>query len=536
MNKKVEVLILVVLYLISLYIWTLPIQKNRMPYGEVDAVSHFTVGDYMAQTDKAIIKLPYFMDFRYGSDNQFKPHYLWYPPPFHMNFAIMEIFGGERILPVFLFNSILSSIIVLVTYFVVRKLFGFLPALLSSFLMVFSLRDIMVYLWGQWPERISFYFVPLVIYCFYKYMQSRFAKEEKPIYMYIMALLLSVNFLMHPNGARTSIIILAFVSLFFLIKERKLPFKIKHISLAVLLFILVICMFPLQSLNAFVSTQKVGVYDDDIGDYSRLLYWFKIQKSNKGTPADYFYYSKVNGGYWTLPLLFVGLIYLALRRKNQDILLLAWFVGLYVVLHLDVFGLGVYVHRTLSSTAHIFYPIMAIGTVYLASFIPVAKKYKNYVKYGLVSLFILLVIFFNGKAAYSHLNGAYQGIVRITPMQLEAAEWTQANLPEDADIESIGTFNLAKRRWIQFLAHRHINKINGRSEQNITSNYIMFDYSDPLILMKYYGDPGTQLQLMQLYEQSIQDNITLVYDKNNIKVYKIKENKTVPEHNIPQRL
>jgi len=536
MNKKLEVLTIVFLYLVTLYIWTLPFQKNQMPYGEVDAVSHFTVGDYMSQTDKPIVKLPYFMDFRYGSDNQFKQHYLWYPPPYHMNFGIMQIFGGERILPVFLFNSILCSLIVLVTYFVVRKLFGFLPALLSSLLMIFSLRDIMVYSWGQWPERISFYFIPLVIYCYYKYMQSYLDKKDKPVYIYLMALLLSVNFFLHPNGARTSIILLAVISLFFLIKERKLPFRIKHLSTAIILFLIVISIFPYQTLSAIASTKTRGGYQDDVGDYSRLFQWFKIQPSNKGTPQDYFSYSKVNGGYWTLPVLFIGILFLILRRRNEDLLLLAWLVGLYLVLHMDVFGLGSFVHRSLSATAHIFYPIMAIGTVYLSSFIPVAKKYKTYIKYGLVCLFILLAVFFNGRSAYSYLDSAYQGVIRITPVQLEAAEWMKDNLPEKADIESLGTFNLAKRRWIQFLAHRHINKINGRSEQNITSNYIMLDYSDPAILMQYYNDPGTLIQLMQEYEQSIQENVTLIYDKNNIRLYKIKENKTVMEHNIQQRL
>ena len=57
MNRKIKVLLITALFLFTLYLWTLPFQKNRMPYGEVDAGSHFTVGDYMAETDKSVYVL-----------------------------------------------------------------------------------------------------------------------------------------------------------------------------------------------------------------------------------------------------------------------------------------------------------------------------------------------------------------------------------------------------------------------------------------------------------------------------------------------
>ena len=111
--KKFEVYIVLALFLFTFFIWSLPYHENKMPYGEVDAGSHFTIGDYMAGTDKSITTLPYFIDMRYGLDNKFKPHVLWYAPPYHVNFAIMQIIGGERILPIFWLNTLLSCIIVL---------------------------------------------------------------------------------------------------------------------------------------------------------------------------------------------------------------------------------------------------------------------------------------------------------------------------------------------------------------------------------------------------------------------------------------
>ena len=69
-----ETLIFIALYLSAIYIWTQPLQKNRLPYGEYDAISHVEVADYMAVNDKSLVNLPHYIDFRYGTDNIYKPH------------------------------------------------------------------------------------------------------------------------------------------------------------------------------------------------------------------------------------------------------------------------------------------------------------------------------------------------------------------------------------------------------------------------------------------------------------------------------
>jgi len=68
----------------------------------------------------------------------------------------------DRIIPIFLTNAIFASAILISIFFVINRLFGFLPAILSSFLLTFSMRDILPYLWGQWPERFAYAFIPLV--------------------------------------------------------------------------------------------------------------------------------------------------------------------------------------------------------------------------------------------------------------------------------------------------------------------------------------------------------------------------------------
>src|SRR3989344_4445412 len=103
LNKScIQTSIFIALYLFAVYFWTQPLQERKLPYGEYDAMSHFEVADYMAYNDKSFMRLPDYIDLRYGLDNKFRPHTLWYPPTFHSSLAVMQVLGGERVVPVYL--------------------------------------------------------------------------------------------------------------------------------------------------------------------------------------------------------------------------------------------------------------------------------------------------------------------------------------------------------------------------------------------------------------------------------------------------
>ena len=192
-RNHVEIIIFIVVYLHALYLWTLPFQHNKIPYGEFDAISHWELADYFAEHDKTFLNLPAFVDFSYGENNEFRKHTLWYHPPFHTDLAAISSFAPERVVPIYFTNAVFASSIIISIFFVMRKLYGFLTAILSSFLLSFSMRDIMPYLWGQWPERFGYAFVPIILYCFYKYYLSFAEKNAKPIYLYMTAMLLGVQ-------------------------------------------------------------------------------------------------------------------------------------------------------------------------------------------------------------------------------------------------------------------------------------------------------------------------------------------------------
>ncbi|MBI2647216.1 hypothetical protein HYW99_01955, partial [Candidatus Woesearchaeota archaeon] len=113
LNKNyVQTLVFIVICLFAIYFWSQPLQR-KLPYGEFDAISHFELGDYMAYNDKSIVYLPDYIDIRYGLDNKFKPHTLWYAPTFHSALAVGEILGGERVVPIFLLNTIMATFIII---------------------------------------------------------------------------------------------------------------------------------------------------------------------------------------------------------------------------------------------------------------------------------------------------------------------------------------------------------------------------------------------------------------------------------------
>ena len=346
LNKNhIQTLIFLSLYLFAIYFWTQPLQARKLPYGEYDAMSHFEVGDYIAYNDKSFMKLPPYIDLRYGLDNKYKPHTLWYPPPFHASLGVAEVFGGDRVVSIFLLNTLMASFIIIAVYFVINSLFGFLPAILSALLLVFSPRDFMPFLWGQWPERFAYAFVPIILYCFYKYFVSYSKENSKPLYIYLAALFLGIDMLLHPLVFFHSAVGLIVLYAFLAIKQKKIVFNWRHVIVSALIFLSLFLLFPYQTFNIFPQFTRGNSEEAKTFDFSRLSQWSLNPKDYTGSvPAGYFSFREMNG-LWTLPFLLLGILFLALRREERDIFMLAWLVSLYLVLHRDIIGKASFLHR-----------------------------------------------------------------------------------------------------------------------------------------------------------------------------------------------
>ncbi len=524
-KNNLEFIAVLALFLGALYLWTLPIRAVSMPFGDVDASSHFVIGDYMVQQDKSVLEQPYHVRFRYYGQNNNHPSYLWYPPQYWTLTAMMKVFGGERIVPFFLGIAIFSLAIVITSFLLIRELFGFWPAFLSSLLLAFSTRDFMIYLWGQWPQSLSFGLTPLVLYCYYKYILSmqNYHASQTPAnknYLYLMAVFLAGQFFFHPQGMVASAGALIAITILFAAKNKRLMLNVKHLILAVIIFLAITSAFAPFNVGEFWHELLGG--DDSSGqnfNIGKLFKWYHIQH-DEGLPDFYFQYDKAHGSlndgilsWWTLPFLLLGVFFLFYRRDNSSIMMISWLLSLYLLTRMGAFGMGSRDIRMFAFEGHVFYPIMALGAVSLSDFF---GKYRRHARYLFIALFLILAVSINGKSAYGVLKGMEYSISRINPYQYEAAEWIKGNMGAEENIYDIGTFGYTyyggKIKWMSSLAQRHF--IMDDRWRNIT-NYIFIDYTDALLLRDQ-----NQINALQQIEGNF-ENLTPLYNKNNIKVYKV---------------
>jgi hypothetical protein len=281
-----------------------------------------------------------------------------------------------------------------------------------------------------------------------------------------------------------------------------------------------LAIFPLQTgnvINHFL--QESGGQTNS--DFSRIFKWSFDPEDFKGSvPANYFSFSEMHG-LWTMPFLVLGILFLAFRRERRDIFLLAWIVSLYIVLHRDFFGSMIFLHRSLSASAHIFAPLTAIGMLSLSSIVKLPKNYNTYIKYALAIVFIFLAISINGKNAYPTLKNAYSGLSKMNSAQFEVSEWLMENTELDENATIIGSLIFKRSRWMAAISQRpfsYFSTISLDDEkflEHLNKDYFIVDYSDFILL-----NNKNAIAQLQTFESSVLANHTQLYNKNNIRVYK----------------
>jgi hypothetical protein len=519
-----DIIALSILFLVSFYLCTLPVKDNAFPFGENDAAHKYGLADWMYSADKAPRDMPYFYAMWYAWQN---PKDFYNPPnaaPYFIDMVSTHLVGGgDRFTANNLFLAITSLLLASFSvYFLLRKLYTFWIAFLSGFILLFPLQGIMAYLWGLRPHLIGFAYVPLIIYCYYRYTDSFIKKEAKLVYLLFAAILTAVAGVIY---MQTIILIGIFVltyTFYLVVKERKIPLKLSHAGISLLIIALVLGPFIPDIINQHTLGQG-GLKVQNLGN---LFYWFKADPS---LPNQFLYqYGNVNGGWWTLPFLLLGVFLLLFRRTKADIVLLFWLFAFYIAIHLDVIGVldQGRVARLMYANSNIFYPIITVGFMGLLSFVKLSKEQKMIARYIFIAAFFVLVIVLNARPAYDALKDAYPPIARMTPYQYEAAQWLEQNIPDSSILYAKGSLTYAKMRWIHMFSHRAMTgwgETLEQSQKSVSSfpvtnhiTHILLDYSDYTLI-------GNKQEIDQLkeFEQIVAKNATLLYDKDYIKVYQI---------------
>ena len=401
----------------------------------------------------------------------------------------------------------------------------------------------MPYLWGQWPERFAYAFVPIVLYCFYKYFTGFSKENKKPLYLYLTALFSGANLLIHPLVFFHSVVGLVVLYIFLSIKQKKFVFSWKHAAVSIAIFLVLFMLFPYQTFNIFpqVGKKASGDAKKEVQapiDLTRLFHWSLNPQDFVGSvPASYFSYREMHG-LWTLPLLLIGIIFLFLRRQERDLFLMAWLASLYLVLHRDILGQASFLHRSLSATQHIFAPLAAIGAVCISSFLRLPSDYGKYLKYVIAAAFVYFAFSVNMANASQILNKDIYNpysqngfFTSINREEAQASQWVLENIPQEYNLSVLGiphqdnviSATAKKIRWMAAVS-QHVNRfyylMDNKEEVLKSPNwYIMLDYT-MLLPLKDTEPFKTMLNDVIEFEKNKLANHTLVYNQNNIRVYK----------------
>lgn len=448
------------------------IENTGVTWGSVDASTHFALSDYQSRENLVTEDVPPYISYIYGVNNNGD---IWYPPQFHLLGAIIQRLTGSRIYSIYFYYTIISWLIVFTIFFFIKKIYGFWPGALSGISLILSHKDFMTFFWGLWPERAGFIFTPLYLYAYLKYTSSYLDGLEKSIYLYITALLCAIQFLFHPEGIFISFILIFVCTILLILTERRFPFSIKTAFLSSLIFILVVAPFIKYPLGF-----QRNINQDWLGDsfkfqeFSSLLHW---------APNNIPYLPEMGvfSLMYPLPkilfsLIVLGLIYLIYNHRRQDMFLLGWFIGYYLLVHLNVVGLSSRIHRFLNMEAHILLPIAILGLFWLVkmalNLASISKKYAAII----IVLLLLYPMYVDIK-----------GIIVSAPSRsdnkyLTACNWISENIPAEDRLLLFGVASYAQRKWIQALCQREsvYDDISAYSEDidNRTFNYIFIDFQD----------------------------------------------------------
>ncbi len=548
-SKLIGVVAVVVLFLVSFFLWSIPFQHNELPFGEGDSAWHFAIGDHIASSDSAQFRLPYYIGiWYYGFNKILGPFAPEYPPSSHVNYALMQIAGGERFVPVFIYRAIASFLGALAVFFVVSRLFGVLPAFIAALGLSFSLREQLTYLFGQQPTLTAIIITPVAAYAWYKYLASFYLKGENgniskeggdKIYIFITFALLASQYLLHLQGFVASAVVIAVMAALFALRFRKIPIaraSAASFAFAILLFAVVVAPFASIYLGAGDVVSRSGL--------GRLFEWGISPADVQGSFPPSFVEFSAEYPKLLLPFLIAGLALLLLRLflvKNnaRELFLLSLLIGAYLAIHLDVFvptGLN-RLARMLVLENYIFYTLIALTVVWLpsmlSSLLKLSASFASVAKYSLAALLIISLVFSSGKATYTNLSQAYSGIDRITPAQADFAANYISKLPEDAyvldpSVKIVGQWRYPKLRWMLAISQRFVGRYDGGPVADSDylhkdEVYFMFDYSDIALFAsspQYQQQAADWASQLQQVETALFNNTQPLYEAGNIRLYK----------------
>jgi len=468
-SKLSEIILFIVVFAMALAFYMIPV--NGLPFGDVDASTHFGLGDNVGQNGDFSLNVPYYLNFTYGFANDGK---MWYHPLMPYMIGISQMVSGSRIIAPFVLFALLSCLFIPFTVLLTKRLFGLWPAVMTVPLLLYSVRDFTTYAWGLWPERASWSLIPIILLLAYSYFDKK--SLWKPI---VIGVLLGIQGSFHIQGVMMTIPIILLYAGYLWIKDKKLPFKWVDVAVPACLMILIL----LPSFSGLFNYNKNMNNQDHLHlqEFGTLLNWYPENIPYAPWVSD------TTITYYHLPyyliIICVAFFFLLglkdLKTRDGTVLYGLWLFTLYCMMHLNVIGFSARIHRFVNSEGMIILSIMGI-VAYLIVDMP-AKKWKDisFFKYAKIAIPVMLLVLL-GFGAVTVARNTYPDEVRVNEYQLDACEWVRTNTAEDIHLRLIGTPIYYERKWIQVLCQRQSvyddTTIDGWDSEYINlTTHIFFD-------------------------------------------------------------
>jgi hypothetical protein len=332
---------------------------------------------------------------------------------------------------------------------------------------------------------------------------------------------LAIQFLFHPQGFLYSVfIVILYVFGDYLINKR-INIDYKTILICVVIFLVIVTPFLLLSFKGIAGS--VNTDQKTYGSLARLFSWYPDRELVLGSiPESFISYSSMYN-LWTLPLLLLGLIFVFLNfRKSGSILMLCWIISYYIFTHLDIIGMGDRIIRYIGAEGHIFYPLIALGALFLVSLLKnyLPRQLSNNSRFIVSLMIVSLFLFFIFPETKKSLNESYSGSLgRITQSELLTTQ-KMKDFSQDKDVYLIGGIVTSKGKFMRVLSNNYlIWSRNIIPNETINTSYILFDYTEPAALGR-----KDIIDTMQNFE-SLLKNYTLLYtsDDKILRYYKKNE-------------
>ena len=429
--KTPELVVLGIFCILTLALYLNVTLKSPIVFG--DEGFHTRMAQLIAQEKNYFIYLPF--ESTPLLANTFSRPPLWNL----LEAGFFMMLGFSEILVKFL-TPFIAVATGLAVYTLVKRLLDGKIALLSAIVML-AVPSFVTYSVLFYSDIFLSFYMAMFILTF-----AMASKLNSRKYLALAATFAALVFLTKTSGLMV-VVFLAMAFLYELLAERKLRITLKKYSVVMMVFLIIVAGFLIRNIAHYGTldcAMPIGIIDvatakcAGIKNYSSS-YAFSdraLQTGTEQTPfslgiANYFVFAY--GNLWFLVLGSVAGYFLLFWKRDKFIN----FILIFAIMLPMVFP---FVAQRAEDTArHTLIWVFALSIIASSFFAEIYGAIRKYNRYVALAVFII-VILLSYQSLVDKLNGM-KSVKQFSPLFLQACDWVEHNLPENATLYSVWDHN-----------------------------------------------------------------------------------------------